>query len=285
MNGHLPQMNLPKWLTSATQRSVDATPFPIKDILENSLYYPASRVDVGPIRYLAGTIYSFIYVDYGVSSDELEREIHGADFSNYTIATRRDVNMEEIAPHGWPQIRPARRGYKILEPYTHGPCPILECRSDEDPLQYARVMAQPFARWFIMESKKGHHFSLLFVCTEGVSAFQAMYCTNKAKPHTVAIISSDGFACNWTRFGEPERLFGRLALNNTAGAPPYVLTNHVPWPQYRTPVGHYAHHSGRRVIFRKWTSQDKSEKPTIMDKNAERNSRSASREVQKEVIV
>ncbi len=40
-------------------------PFLLTEILEESLYYPASGFQGAPIEYLAGNFLSFVYADYG----------------------------------------------------------------------------------------------------------------------------------------------------------------------------------------------------------------------------
>ena len=56
---------MPLWLSRLTAESIQNGPFPLREILRSSLYYPASRFDGDPVKYLAGDIHSFVYVDYG----------------------------------------------------------------------------------------------------------------------------------------------------------------------------------------------------------------------------
>ena len=59
----LPEGRAPDWLTEASSESMARVPLPLRGILEDSLYYPSSHFDGDPVRYLAGNIYSFVYVD------------------------------------------------------------------------------------------------------------------------------------------------------------------------------------------------------------------------------
>lgn len=63
---------------------------------------------------------------------------------------------------------------------------------DGDPLQFNGEMKQPFCSWMIFQRNKtvshSHgpfRFSLLYLCADGVAAFQALYVTSKknAKGH------------------------------------------------------------------------------------------------------
>jgi hypothetical protein len=59
-----------EWLTDLSLPAIMHEPFPMDQVLQDSLYYPSSGFDGDPVRHLAGNILSFIYVDYGYSHDE-----------------------------------------------------------------------------------------------------------------------------------------------------------------------------------------------------------------------
>ena len=46
--------------------------FPLKELLENSLYYPACGRDGYPVWYAHREIQSFFYVDYGATQKQIE---------------------------------------------------------------------------------------------------------------------------------------------------------------------------------------------------------------------
>ena len=71
------------------------------DVLNDSLYYPSSRFDGSPIRHLSGNIHSFIYADYGVTSDELEEEVKTPGFLGYHKILSRSVTEKVLTPNGW----------------------------------------------------------------------------------------------------------------------------------------------------------------------------------------
>ena len=69
------------WPTEQPLVSVkDESPFPIRLLLRDSLYYPSSGFDGTPVKYLAGKILSFVYVDYGRTRDELHAELEERGF-------------------------------------------------------------------------------------------------------------------------------------------------------------------------------------------------------------
>ena len=63
----LPRACRSEWLSRVDPATIQDADFPLDDILRDSLYYPASGFDGDPVRYLAGNVLSFVYVDYGHS--------------------------------------------------------------------------------------------------------------------------------------------------------------------------------------------------------------------------
>jgi len=100
MIDRLPEKALPKWLADVDVGN-QSSPFPLMDVLNDSLYYPSSRFDGSPIRHLSGNIHSFIYADYGVTSDELEEEVKTPGFLGYHKILSRSVTEKELTPNGW----------------------------------------------------------------------------------------------------------------------------------------------------------------------------------------
>ena len=49
----------PAWLASVNASTIGTNPFPLKEILTDSLYYPSSGFDGYPVRFLAGNFLSF----------------------------------------------------------------------------------------------------------------------------------------------------------------------------------------------------------------------------------
>ena len=64
----LPRKKIPKWLADVGTEN-QSSPFSLQKILRDSLYYPSSGLDGDPIKHLSGNFYSFVYVDYGISSN------------------------------------------------------------------------------------------------------------------------------------------------------------------------------------------------------------------------
>ena len=220
----------PAWLASVNASTISTNPFPLKEILTDSLYYPSSGFDGYPVRFLAGNFLSFIYVDYGRTESDLNNELKNYNFIGYETIARRSLTEKDLAPNGWTPIQPL---------------PI-----DGNPLKYAHWIKKPFAEWMIFQrqpdftSEHGpERFSLVYLCADGVAAFQALYISNKITPKAVAIIRpGTGFGANWTDYRDPEQIFARSVLQNPAGIPEYLLDGQgvgdsvACWSQYDTKI-------------------------------------------------
>ena len=92
------------------------------------------------------------------------------------------------------------------------------------------------------ESHGPHRFSLLYLCAEGVAAFQALYVANQLAPAAIGIIQPGyGFGGNWTDFTDRDRIFAGIVLDNPAGHPKFLLHGGIGprefydqpcWPEY-----------------------------------------------------
>lgn len=208
----LPEMYAPRWLTTMTGADVVNGTFPLHELLQDSLYYPSSGFDGGPVKHLAGNFLSFIYVDYGHSHDEFVNALRMPGFSGYDIVATRSVTEQELTPKGW---RPT----------------TLPTRVDGDPSRYRDWIKNPFCSWSLFQRRENisarhgpFRFSLLYLCADGVAAFQALYVSNSTFPKAVAVIQpGHGFGGNWTDYTNPDHIFARSVLGNPNGRPEILL--------------------------------------------------------------
>lgn len=211
MIGKLLTISVPQWLTDLTPTTMMNRRFPLHELLRDSLYYPSSGFDGEPVKHLGGNIISFVYVDYGYTREAFRNALEGPGFHGYDLLAIRSVTEQELAPHGW---------------HPDPPTP-----DDGDPSHYRDCIKEPFCDWCVFQHQEGFtdnhgpdRFSLLYLCADGVTAFQALYVTNSVAPKAVAVIQpGTGFGCNWTDFTDPEKIFARSVLNNPGGRPEILL--------------------------------------------------------------
>ena len=224
----LPAIKTPNWLANGVTGN-QSSPFPLNKILSDSLYYPSSGVDGDPIRYLSGNFHSFVYADYGISSDKLKAELNNPGFNGYHQILSRKITEKELTPNGWQPSSPSR--------------------NDGDPQRYRDFMKKPFATWSVfqrdddLDNEHGaERFSLLYLCADGVAAYQALYLSNQCFPLGIAIIQpGHAFGLNWTDFTDPAKSLATTILSNPAGKPRVLLYGGIGkrdryretcWPQY-----------------------------------------------------
>jgi hypothetical protein len=209
MVAQIPRVKSPAWLTKLSAGSIENRPFPLDRILQGSLYYPASGLDGDPVRYLSRNVQSFVYADYGRERDEFMRALHGPEFLGYEVLAMREIGEAELAPRGW-----------------HRP-PGAACDGEPN----ACDVQPPFFAWVVMQRPDDYpdnhgprRFSLLYLCIDGVAAFQTLYVERGVSPKAIAIIQpGESFGGNYTDFKDPERSLGRAVLGNPAGAPQFLL--------------------------------------------------------------
>lgn len=234
MLDQLPEIAVPTWLSDLSPATIINEPFPLHELLHDSLYYPSSGFDGAPVHYLAGNILSFIYVDYGHSHAEFISALNNSGFIGYDLVAIRSVTEPELTPNGWQPVPPTR---------SDGRDP-----SSED---YRRFIKKPFCSWAVFQRREDvqvshgpSRFSLLYLCADGVAAFQALYVANSAFPKAVAVIQpGHGFGGNWTDYTNPELIFARSVLGNPSGQPEILLYGGYGecdyyrepcWPDYQT---------------------------------------------------
>lgn len=179
-----------KTLQKLTFNDIELGTFPLKQLLEESLYYPACDIDGEIIRYCnlhfsQLGICSFVYVDYSTGEKRLLEHLNV--FLGYHLFAHRALKFGDVG---------ADKQMKMPD-YI-------------DPEEYGRYQRdwKPFAHWAVLERDEEYgeehgpkRFSLLFLGAEGVAAYAGLYLTNKITPKGIAIIQpGHGFGLNWTDF-------------------------------------------------------------------------------------
>ncbi len=207
---------VPLWLAElspANPAELKARKFPLMDVLQRSLYYPASGFDGRPVQLLGGFVHSFVYADYGFGKEHLEEVIAQCGFTGYDPAGRRAIIRTELAPADWRPVTP--HGFAHLIPRQAPPGVV------------------PYAEWVIFDRHNGlddnhgpSRFSLLYICGDGVATYQALYTRNNIAPLVLAVIQpGTGFGGNWTDFSNENDLLGHVVLSkgNSTIVPEFMV--------------------------------------------------------------
>ena len=245
--------NQNEFLESLTVEQVQNEPLPLRLLLWNSVYYPASGLDGGVIKYCntfgrSMGIRSFVYCDYNTNEAELCDNVAN-HFRGYTIFTHRNVSVGEL-------------GVKRLS---------MEPIDDRAKHKHLTPEGVPFCHWFIMERDSAFgdehgpkRFSLLFLCCEGVTAYVQLYSQNEILPKALAIIQpGTGFGGNWTDFRDYNAPLS-FVLRHIPYMPRYIFNGgmgnseedytHLPWDEYAIEdevANYYGPGDGRMVVFKR----------------------------------
>jgi hypothetical protein len=240
---------MPEWIKNPGE-------FDIRDVLTDSMYYPASGYDGHPVEYFLGNVYSFIYVDYSISRENLLEEITNNGFRGYRIIQQLPISESQLAPNGWRiRVTPDRAEY-------------------HHPDHYSDVFEKPFAEWFIFERTEEYgedhnpsRFSLLFICADGAAAYQALYLENRMAPKILAIIQpGEVFGCNWTDFTNRRQILARSVFYETNPLPEYVINGGIGrsefyrapiWPEYSEFVKKFNIGAKYFRIWKRWVREGK----------------------------
>lgn len=200
--------------------------FNIKDIVEDSVYYPASGIDASDIECLSQKYCSFVHVDYSTPRDVVEPGMKNHFESvGYDLIGIKYVSKEELTPNGFRPFNFSLNEHEKQRLQHDFIRDRFDCRN-----------FNPFALWAVYElnpSKTGgkaKRFSLLHIGGEACATFEAIYINNKINPSAVAVISpGEGYGDNWTIFRDPNfRFYQNLQFNvenNGAEMPSVLLTN------------------------------------------------------------
>lgn len=211
---------VPEWLAKIDPNRLGEAEPPIDDILRQSLYYPACGIDGSAISRLGGLCHSFIYVDCAETKGNLEKALREGGFRGYSLIGRRSIDRSELNPnHNWrPRIPATWQG-------TH--C-YSEKRFILDRGELAGILSRwcdeslnPFfCDWMIFERDEGftdnhgpERFSLMFLCAEGIAAYQALFVDRGIAPLALAIIRPGSWmGNNFDDYEQPNSLFAHVVL-------------------------------------------------------------------------
>ena len=226
------QQDSPAWLQELAASGVLPKKLPLKDLLPDSVYYPASSVDGYPIKSFSHYSASYVYADYGVSRKFYFEQLKERSLAGYEIFLEREVTKEELVSSRWrpPMPRGSEGSLKLL-----------------DERQKEAVDSGLFGHWIIWKRKKHYrrdhgpeYISFLFIGGEGVAVYHGLYVENHIAPLFLVLIQSDaGMARNWTHFGDGNGFMHRVVTGNPAGMPEYFVYGMYgdfygpcPWPDY-----------------------------------------------------
>lgn len=213
MRKQLPATDSPDWLLAIN----DQSEFRREDVLNGSVYYPASQLDGAVLKAYGGFAHSFVYVDPNVSRTEFIEQ--SSRVAGYDLIMQRELLAIDLCPNPLPN--------HPINPKLDGDPLALRRWGRGDPVK-------PFASWLVLQRRSrtdpAHgplRLSIVFIAGEGVATYQALYNSNCLRPIAIVMKNHFGFAGNWTEFPRRGAIFERVVMNNSAGAPTYLFADNI----------------------------------------------------------
>ena len=217
--------------------------FNIQEILNQSVYYPASGIDASDIECLGNKFNSFIHVDYSYKKkDVYEAMTKHFKPVGYELIGIKEVLQTELTPNG---IQ--------LNDIVFNKHEKERLKQNFIKTKFNKLNFKPFAYWAVYQlnsnftnklTDKTSQFSLLHIGNEACATFEVLYITHKINPSAIVIIDpSEGYGDNWTLFTNPNfRFYKSISSNsikNNIHLPRIRLTNINSredtffWPNYK----------------------------------------------------
>ena len=152
----LPTQKQPEWLSDIGGGDRE---FRLRNILSESLFYPACGLNGTPIKYLAGNVHSFVYADYMVTKNEYIRNINGTDAdsgcSGYHTVLQREIFQDDIAR----PVEFASQTVLVRAWPVHG-CESVDVRPRPEGARPRRFQEQPINSLEVVRCLRGSHLEV-----------------------------------------------------------------------------------------------------------------------------
>jgi hypothetical protein len=219
----LPHQAVPKWLEEYSPG--DSIPF--KELLADSVYYPACGFDGDIPNLCMGYSHNFVYVDNLCLWTHTTKETiyaalnHEENFKGFRKIHQQEFSYEELlGPHRI-QHEPLRRNDGNPE-YGLEPQPFFAILTIFGP------NAGLNRKYVMSETSTIHHvyerLAFLYICDDGCRTYEKLYQSHLTKPKAIAIIQpGDAFGGNWTSYYDEKQIFSRIVHKNPGGSPDIMI--------------------------------------------------------------
>ena len=210
----LEKLEIPTWLTEIAEDPSQFHALPLKELLTDSLYYPACGLNGTPVKFLGGNILSFIYADYSTKEMRFRYNLLGngpdAGFKGFKCIMERAVTINEIVPAGWRAKMTPKNPNQIVR------------------LEREERRSQPFGHWSIWQKEDPNTdgaelFSFFYLAGEMNAVYQGLYHRLNVVPKILAIIQPGAIGGEWEGVAHQGSFFHKVVESHPSGMPPYLI--------------------------------------------------------------
>lgn len=181
---------VPQWLRDYRPGQERKVTF--REVLSSHvLYYPGSGFDGEPVRIFnrSHSAHVFLYVDYGVSREQLDAELAESYFTGYHHLDRIEFTAAEIAD-------------------TNVVPPVCVSKDVWKSMSLRDFKTKPFCFMEIMERDAdrfddwgAERLAVIFLYADGIASYVALFCGGKYPVPFAVLLLDHGFGGNYDRFG------------------------------------------------------------------------------------
>ena len=185
------KVDIPQWL----KEWQPGLPISIEDFLSSKVvFYPGSGTDGQHVKFFGSrhAAHCFVYIDYGIKKQFIIQELDkvGHPFAGYAHAGRIDLSEQDLTPNGWTHhFDPPKESQLIFVP--------------EQPYAFIEVLERKLD---FDETHGPRRLAVLFICSEGVATYDALFCQPNARAPYAVVVQDHGYGGNWTKFGQGGQL-------------------------------------------------------------------------------
>ena len=217
-----------------------------KDIMSSRVaYYPGSGYDGTLLKEgnMSHSVHSFLYVDYGISRQELENHLAQKNsIRGYHPIRRIEWGETDIMPNGQYTMTINKK------PLYFEPTTFVD--PDEKPYCFSLIMERDEDR---DDSRGAEHFVITFLYADGIATYYQLFVREFSKSPWIFLLQDHGLGCNYDRFGKGGILDAIISESNLY--PTFVICgdNTRIWKGYKRVKGvasvYGGMHHNRRDLF------------------------------------
>jgi hypothetical protein len=177
---------IPAWL----RNYVPGDKVAFKDAMAGHVvYYPGSGNDGEPVRIFnqSHSAHVFLYVDYGVSEQRLDEQLHSEPFAGYHSLGSVNYRQKDIASSFTQHVQPTREQLEFMKHFIEG---------------------EPFCRMVVLERDRdrgedfgAERFAVIFLLADGIATYDALFCNKFYPPPFVVLLHDYGMGGDYASFG------------------------------------------------------------------------------------
>jgi len=222
----LPREPIPDWLI----RYSPGDPIDFQAVFNESVYYPACYFDFDVLNLCVGFSHSFVYVDNfslyspAATKEDVYESIRSR-FWGYRPIFQCEFSQSQMAGKFDYRVEPLQRGDGVRDAGLPAQ-PFFAILSILEPIELSEATRKAL-RVRSPESTRidvNERFAFLYICDDGLDAFQNYYLSHRVRPKGIAIIEpGDAFGGNWTSYRKETAVFSRTVRSNPAGVPELLV--------------------------------------------------------------